>query len=240
MGYFKKAHDGRPASHQLMKTSYTSKPVAIPSDFLSCSKANLTPLTYTKIDFSTTPLPVYQDHYAVVLDNVLSPSECQQLIHLAEQSTGAHSSDADSMDYDGWQPALVNAGAGYEIAATEYRNSDRIIWDEKEVVRRIWERCLLAPGLREDLEVIEGKGKETILGKRAVGLGHCWRATRLNERMRFLRYGKGQFFKGMGHFSVFYIVFLSQMSPQAIQKLSCLSFQHRRLYLFFPRLNYPL
>ena len=239
MGFFKKAHAGRPPTSQLVKTHYTSKPVAIPSDFLSCSKENLTPVTYTRIDFSTTPVPEYRHHYAVVLDNVLSPSECKQLIHLAEQSTGAHDPDGESQN-DGWQPALVNAGAGYEVAATDYRNSDRIIWDEKEVVRRIWERCLLAPGLREDLEVIEGPEKEGILGKRAVGLGHRWKATRLNERMRFLRYGKGQFFKGIGVFCPLYRLPLSDCSSTLHR--NCLVFSSSTgIYFFFSLFsNMPL
>ena len=54
-------------------------------------------------------------------------------------------------------------------------------------------RCLLVEQVQTDLAVIDGS--EHILRQKAVRLGHRWKATRLNERMRFLRYGKGQFFK---------------------------------------------
>jgi hypothetical protein len=186
----KKARAGLLLPPQIIKTNYTSVPVPVPDSFLSSLPADAPPVTYTKIDFSTTPLPEYATHYAVILDNVLTPAECTTLIHLAERSAGS-----PSVPDNGWTPALVNAGASGEFLATDYRNSDRIIWDEKEIVRKIWERCLLAPGLREDLGVIEGN--VGILGRKAVEKGHRWRVTRLNERMRFLRYGKGQFFRGM-------------------------------------------
>jgi len=59
----------------------------------------------------------------------------------------------------------------------------RIIWDNPELVERIWDRCILANGIKEELGRIEGR--------RAVE----WEFSRLNERMRFLKYGAGQYFK---------------------------------------------
>ncbi len=178
-------------SLQVIKTSYTSKPVPIPDSFLSTGAANVGQVTYNKIDFSKTPLPEYTGRYAVVLDNVLSPAECTELIKLAQLSAGAGEPDVEK---DGWRPAMVNAGPHGEFLATDYRNSDRIIWDERTVVHRLLMRCFLAEQVKKDLAVLEGN--EDILGQRAVELGHKWKATRLNERMRFLRYGKGQFFRG--------------------------------------------
>jgi len=176
---------------QVIKTSYASKPIPIPESFLSTSAENVGQVTYNKIDFPKTPLPEYEGLYAVVLDNVLSPAECTELIKLAQLSAGA---GEPGVENDGWQPAMVNAGPHGEFLATDYRNSDRIIWDEKTVVHRLLMRCFLAEEVKKDLTVLEGN--ESILGQKAVRLGHRWKATRLNERMRFLRYGKGQFFKG--------------------------------------------
>jgi hypothetical protein len=175
----------------VIKTSYISKPITIPDSFLSTSVANVGQVTYNKIDFSKTPLPEYAGLYAVVLDNVLSPAECTELIKLAQLSAGA---GEPGVENDGWQPAMVNAGPHGEFLATDYRNSDRIIWDEKTVVHRLLMRCFLAEHVQKDLSVLDGS--KGILGQTAVRLGHRWKATRLNERMRFLRYGKGQFFKG--------------------------------------------
>jgi hypothetical protein len=191
-----KAKAGRQG--QVIKTSYTSKPIPIPDSFLSTSAANLGQVTYNKIDFANTPLPEYTGLYAVVLDNVLSPAECTELIKLAQLSAGA---GEPGVENDGWQPAMVNAGASGEFLATDYRNSDRIIWDEKTVVHRLLMRCFLAEQVKKDLAVL--CGSESILGKNAVKLGHRWKVTRLNERMRFLRYGKGQFFKGRYSISIF-------------------------------------
>jgi hypothetical protein len=183
---------------QVIKTSYTSKPIPIPDSFLSTSAANVGQVTYNKIDFANTPLPEYTGLYAVVLDNVLSPAECAELIKLAQLSAGA---GEPGVENDGWQPAMVNAGASGEFLATDYRNSDRIIWDEKTVAHRLLMRCFLAEQVKKDLAVLDGS--ESILGKNAVRLGHRWKATRLNERMRFLRYGKGQFFKGRYSIAIF-------------------------------------
>jgi hypothetical protein len=61
----------------------------------------------------------------------------------------------------------------------------RIIWDEQEVVNRIWDRCLSADGV----------GKELESQPRAVECGEKWRMVRVNERMRFLKYGAGNYFK---------------------------------------------
>jgi hypothetical protein len=185
----RKAKAGGPSP--VIKTSYTSKPVPIPDSFLSTSAANAGQVTYNKIDFSKTALPEYTGLYAVVLDNVLSPAECAELIKLAQLSAGAGDPGVEN---DGWQPAMVNAGPHGEFLATDYRNSDRIIWDEMTVTHRLLARCLLAEQVREDLAVVDSS--EHILRQKAVRLGHRWRATRLNERMRFLRYGRGQFFKG--------------------------------------------
>ena len=68
-----------------------------------------------------------------------------------------------------------------------------IIWDNAEIVKRIWDRCLTAEGIAEELNTIVDK--PWILGIKAVENGIKWRMTKVNERMRFLRYGPGNFFK---------------------------------------------
>lgn len=73
----------------------------------------------------------------------------------------------------------------------------RIIWDNPELVERIWNRCIMADGINEDLGRIEGSG---LLDRRAVARGEKWQFSRLNERMRFLKYGAGQYFKSASLF----------------------------------------
>lgn len=176
--------------HQPVKTNYSSLPVAIPPDFLTSPPT--TPVTITPIDFSTTPLPEYAGRYAVVLDNVLSPSECATLIQLAESSVVP---TARGEDGSAWSPAMVNVGAGFEVLTPHYRHSDRIIWDNLALVDRLWARCLGAPGLGERMAMIEGEEGITGRGRRAGLPPPRMRFARVNERMRFLKYGKGQFFR---------------------------------------------
>ncbi|KAK3327395.1 hypothetical protein B0T19DRAFT_441388 [Cercophora scortea] len=192
----------KPDSNRPVQTTYTSNPIPLPPTFLTTDPPDLTqPTTLTQIDFSSTPVPEYTGLYAVVLDNVLSPSECQTLLSLAEASVplpmGTPPGDSASLSSSAWAPAMVNVGMGYEVLTPSYRNSDRIIWDRQEVVDRIWARCLRAPGLGERLSVIEGEAAITgpeMWGRRG-GRGKRWEFRRVNQRMRFLRYGPGQFFR---------------------------------------------
>ncbi|TGO35282.1 hypothetical protein BHYA_0164g00270 [Botrytis hyacinthi] len=208
-----KSGSGR-RGYDVVKTNYTSLPVEIPEDFLQPLKNAEKNITVQRIEFEKTALSEYRGAYAVVLDGVLSREECGELIRLAEMSKGGHgnlvgggSGDGDggedeneselkAPENNGWTPAMVNAGVGYEFLSTEYRNSDRIIWDEKEVVSRLWKRVLQGKGIKEDIAVLEGKRWE---GLASLGLrsGERWVGTEqgINERMRFLRYGAGQYFR---------------------------------------------
>lgn len=172
------------------QTNYTNNPVIIPDDFLTTTPPDAQPLTIEQIDFSTTVLPEYAGCYAAVLDNVISPSECETLLKLAEASVPASEQGERG---DAWQPALVNIGGGFEVLSPEYRSSDRIIWDQQTVVDRLWDRCLAVPGLRQKLEVVEQD--VVVLGPSRSGRVQRWEFRRLNDRMRFLRYGRGQFFR---------------------------------------------
>ncbi|OLN86462.1 hypothetical protein CCHL11_06436 [Colletotrichum chlorophyti] len=168
--------------HQPQQTSYESNPVPIPASFLALPPPpDAKPVTLTRITWPATALPENGTRYAVVLDNVLTSAECAELLRLAEAS----STHADAP----WQPAMVNIGPGWEILEPEYRNSDRIIWDHQEIVDRLWKRCALAPGLREELAFVGGVAKPS---KR---LETGWKFARFNKRMRFLKYQKGQFFR---------------------------------------------
>lgn len=74
-----------------------------------------------------------------------------------------------------------------EDHARGLKNGFRIIWDNEEIVKRIWDRCLKADGIADELSTYHekwGRGYKT-----------DWRMTKVNERMRFLRYGPGHYFK---------------------------------------------
>nr|CAD11389.1 conserved hypothetical protein [Neurospora crassa] len=244
------------AHHQSnpIKTTYESLPIDLPPDFLA-TEPGITPVpTLTEIDWATTDLPENKGLYAVILDEVLTKSECDELRKLAEGSVPLSQwVDVDGQEQDGattkkttpWAPALVNVGLGYEVLTPSYRNSSRIIWDQQEVVDRLWKRCCLVPGLMERLAVLDagrerdvkiitgrslpsqpaaavgdegdgqdgkqeekkevveryangkkkGKSKRTKTKGLRDGRTGKWEFVKVNKRMRFLRYGEGQFFR---------------------------------------------
>ncbi|KAI0386932.1 hypothetical protein F5Y04DRAFT_242646 [Hypomontagnella monticulosa] len=180
-----------------VKTSYTSKDVDIPEDFLRSQPPDAEPITFKQIEFENTALPEYKGMYAVVLDHVLSPSECAKLIELAEASVADE--NKNKKDGSAWAPALVNVGGGYEAAMLDYRNSDRIIWDEQDVVDRMWARLEQVPQIKDALMSFTLNDRVNLRPGRSNGNAmppkKIWEFHRVNKRMRFLKYGKGQFFR---------------------------------------------
>ena len=169
--------------HEPVKTVYRSNDLTMPDNFLTSDPADAQPITHTPIDFDNSVLPEFAGCYAVVLDNVLSPSECAQLLQLAEASV----MDEDKQDGSSWRPALVNIGGGYEVQVPDYRKSSRIIWDNQEIVDRLWARMAALPEMQEKLSSVPGI---TAFGKK---VNHEF--YRVNKRLRFLKYTPGEFFK---------------------------------------------
>lgn len=166
-------------AHQV---EYRSVPVAIPDDFLRSTPTK--PLVVKPVPFASSGLPEYEGCYAVTIDDILSKEECEALTRLAESSVPR----TQAPDFSPWQPAMVSLGMGFEVLSSDYRDSDRIIWDEQEMVDRIWARCVQAEGLEERLAVV------TEEEDRVLGIPK-WDFRHVNKRMRFLRYSKGQYFK---------------------------------------------
>jgi hypothetical protein len=176
-------------------TKYEFAPVAVPDDFLTTAPPDAAPITYEAVDWVNSPLPGNDGKYAVVLDNVLSPSECEALLQLVEQSVPASNRGLSGTRF--WTPALVNVGGGFEVLSTNYRNSDRIIWDEQTIVDRLWERCKAVPEVWDRLAKIENEGNVHPRSRPSKGEkgDQGWEFRRFNKRMRFLKYGPGQFFR---------------------------------------------
>lgn len=187
----------------IVRTSYVSAPVSIDDGFLIGPPKHPTqPMTTQKIDFAKTTLPEYENCYAVVMDGVLSPWECEQLIVYAQKSVpkpdgkGNDDEGHEHQASSAWQPAMVNAGPGFEVLDTSYRNSDRIVWDHGNVVARLWDRVCMDENVKEALKEKEVKmNKVRMVDRKTHTQSIVWKVTKLNERMRFLKYGKGQFFR---------------------------------------------
>ncbi|XP_071088608.1 uncharacterized protein [Haliotis cracherodii] len=111
-------------------------------------------IVYKKVD-----LPEDSKHkLAFVLENVLSPEECQWFIEKTEQK--------------GYKRALVTLGDRQE-SKPELRNSSRYMWESTKESEKLWNR-------------VKTYIPEVFNGRKALGL---------NERLRFLRYEPGEYFR---------------------------------------------
>lgn len=130
----------------------------------------------------------YPNHFALVIDNCFTQEECEQLIAIAET------------DKLGWEHAQVNVGGGMQITALEIRNSRRIIRDDYDMASLILER--VRPFL-DEVQILQREGAKWSMimtpvknSRKAMTLSReKWEMVRLNERMRFLKYGPGQYFQ---------------------------------------------
>lgn len=117
-----------------------------------------------------------EDKYCVVLRNIASNEECQNLINMSEEV--------------GFEPAEVNVGNGKQMLLTDVRNNDRCIYDHSAITEQIWQRVLRALDGSAELKhrLLRAPWTENGFRYRAV------HAVGLNERMRILRYDKGTYF----------------------------------------------
>ncbi|KAJ3507536.1 hypothetical protein NLJ89_g6250 [Agrocybe chaxingu] len=143
---------------------------------------NTTPVHAPVLDWSTTPLARdYPGHYVKILDNVFSSEECAELIVLAK-------SDAQ------WKQAAVHYGLGahQNFIDTDYRNSERILRFDSATADKLYQKLL--PYVQELVEIKPGSEWEGIVG-RPGRIKSTWRCVGINERLSFLKYGKGHYFR---------------------------------------------
>ncbi|KAB8078370.1 hypothetical protein BDV29DRAFT_152899 [Aspergillus leporis] len=140
-----------------------------------------------QIDFAASDpqLPEYKNLFAAVIENLLTQKECNELIRLAEATTCNPGSTAPV-----WERAMINIGNGKQALATDTRNCGRIIYDAPELAEKLLNR--LIPFLR-DLKIDELENRPLVTG--LAGRNKTYRLTRLNERLRFLKYEGGEYFK---------------------------------------------
>ena len=152
--------------------------VVVADDFLA---SPATDITVNRIDFAQTPCPKFAGLYAVIIDNVLTPSECEEMRRYAEAST-----------LQGWERAMVNIGGGNQMLMTHERNCGRIIWDSQDVVDRVWKRIEHIPEVQE---IVRLENTPRVFGNGPQKRGEVWKFSRPNERMRFLKYVGGEYFR---------------------------------------------
>jgi len=121
-------------------------------------------LTPRCVDFSKTPLNVYTDLYAKVVDDVFTPSECASLISLASSS-------------EGWKPAALHYGLepSQQYLNSSVRHNERILRFDSDTADKIYARVLplvqdmadIRPGGKWDgitMSARQGKGSWKLVG----------------------------------------------------------------------------
>ncbi|KAF8063179.1 hypothetical protein FPV67DRAFT_1563380 [Lyophyllum atratum] len=131
------------------------------------------------LDLSCTPIAEdYRNCYIKVLDDIFTPEECASLVALAE-------SDQE------WQTALISTSAGDRLDLS-YRNSNRILRFDHKAADQIYQRLL--PHIQELIEIKPGGVWEGVVGPPGQ-VSETWKMLGVNERLSFLRYGPGHYFK---------------------------------------------
>ncbi|KAJ6084292.1 hypothetical protein N7486_011092 [Penicillium sp. IBT 16267x] len=159
----------------------------VPDDFLRGPPQNA---TVHHIDFTkTTPaILAFRSDFAAVIDNFMTESECSELLQLAEKST----SPGSQTNAPVWERAMINAGGGKEVLSVDSRKSGRIIFDSPDIAQRIFDR--LKPFMR-DFDLVKIHNRPPITGLGPARRGETYHLPRLNERLRFLRYEGGDYFR---------------------------------------------
>ncbi|KAH8704364.1 oxidoreductase domain-containing protein [Phaeosphaeriaceae sp. PMI808] len=148
----------------------------LPEGFLDGPAPNL---RRSKVDFEFGRMPEFKHLWAVILDDVLTEEECGQLVAAAEATTDGK-----------WERAMVNIGGGMQAMYEDTRKCGRIIWDERDIMAKLWARIEAAV---PEIHRLENCPDITGIGPK--NRGEVWKVTRLNERQRFLKYIGGEYFK---------------------------------------------
>ncbi|EME46070.1 hypothetical protein DOTSEDRAFT_70157 [Dothistroma septosporum NZE10] len=99
---------------------------------------------------------------------------------------------AEASTEQGWERAMINVGGGRQELMLDERNCGRIIWDQSEVATKVWKRIEHQPEVQE---IVRLDNVPQIFGNGPQKRGEVWRFSRPNERMRFLKYVGGEYFR---------------------------------------------
>ncbi|PLB33751.1 uncharacterized protein BDW47DRAFT_113464 [Aspergillus candidus] len=157
------------------------------ADFLTPEAPPNATLRILDFEKTTPPIPAYKGHFAAVIDNLFTESECNEIIRLASESTKSASCPEGK-----WARAMVNAGHGKETMAIDTRNCGRILWDTPAIAEKLLAR--MWPFLEEGgITEIANRPVVTMLGP--ARRGEVFQLSGLNERLRVLRYEGGDYFR---------------------------------------------
>ncbi|KAG8852802.1 hypothetical protein FRB96_008490 [Tulasnella sp. 330] len=142
------------------------------------------PIVSHKLDFPALGFPEYKHKYALVIDNLFTPADCAKLLNAAESAKE-------------WEVAQINGTGGFGYTDISYRNSQRILYDDFELSAWILEKLRPYVG---DIESVDSERYHIFSINRArrdpkTKVPEPVKLSRVNERLRYLKYGPGQYFR---------------------------------------------
>lgn len=140
-----------------------------------------------QVNFKALGFSEHEGAFALLIHDLLTPEECDELRNAAETVAQGR-----------WDAALINAG-GQMVMASGVRLCDRIMWDSPELAQALFVR--LQPYIPSNIATL--KDSPQITSDDPVWSSGTWRMSRLNDRLRFLRYRPGMYFRQ--HSDGFYV-----------------------------------
>ncbi|KAH8648565.1 hypothetical protein BX600DRAFT_502952 [Xylariales sp. PMI_506] len=154
------------------------------------------------IDFSDTPL---EGSFAIILDNVLTPEECRNILALVQPSMKPAEGAENRVDASGttttttttaaaaagWPPAVITTYNGTQYLHYGTRRCGRIVYHSPNLAAALLAR--VAPYLPPQVRTL--RNEPDITGPLAATRGETWRLARLRHDVRFLRYQPGDYFR---------------------------------------------
>jgi hypothetical protein len=137
-----------------------------------------------KIDYEAYGLKEYAGSIALVIDNIFTPEECLKILSV----TGGATIESDKH----WKIAQVGGEGNEGMVISDYRNGQRIIKDDFDTAD--WMLKRLQPYL-EDIEELDEEATKQWFRRFGQEGSKRAKLLRINERLRFLRYGVGGFFR---------------------------------------------
>lgn len=131
------------------------------------------------IDFKHTNLGQYENFFAMVIDDLFTPSECAALLSLVQPAENRP-----------WPPATVTAYNGIQFVDLMSRDCGRIILESQALADALLHRIL--PHLPPEIASLNNA--PDITGQAAAVNKETWKIARLDSALRFLKYEPGQYF----------------------------------------------
>lgn len=135
------------------------------------------------VDFKKTNLGLYEDFFAMVVDDLFTADECAALLSVVQPAVGDNNKPQ-------WPPATVTAYNGTQFVDLMSRDCGRIIHESQPLADALLARIL--PHIPPAVATLSNA--PDITGQAAAVNNETWEIARLDSALRFLRYEPGQYF----------------------------------------------